>query len=153
MSNLHVVLVEPEIHWNAGNVGRTCLAAGARLHLVRPLGFFLSERQVRRAGLDYWERVNPRIWDRWEEIEEDLSYLGEPYFFSAEAERSYWEVGYPEETVLVFGKESVGLSPEIRERYRERMVKIPMADREIRSLNLSTSVALAVYEVLRQRRG
>jgi tRNA (cytidine/uridine-2'-O-)-methyltransferase len=153
MSNLHVVLVEPEIHWNAGNVGRTCLAAGARLHLVRPLGFFLSDRQVRRAGLDYWERVNPRIWDRWEEIEEDLTYLGEPFFFSAEAERSYWEVDYPEETLLVFGKESVGLSPEIRERYRERMVKIPMADREIRSLNLSTSVALAVYEVLRQRRG
>jgi tRNA (cytidine/uridine-2'-O-)-methyltransferase len=153
VTNLHVVLVEPEIHWNAGNVGRTCLAAGARLHLVRPLGFFLSERQVRRAGLDYWDRVKPRVWDQWDEIEQDLTDLGEPYFFSAEGERSYWDVAYPEETVLIFGKESVGLSPAIRERYRDRLLKIPMADPEIRSLNLSTSVALAVYEVLRQRRG
>ncbi len=152
VTNLHVVLVEPEIHWNAGNVGRTCLAAGARLHLVRPLGFFLSERQVRRAGLDYWDRVKPRVWDHWDDIEQDLTDLGEPYFFSAEAERSYWDVTYPEETVLIFGKESVGLSPAIREKYRDRLVKIPMADPEIRSLNLSTSVALAVYEVLRQRR-
>lgn len=152
VTNLHVVLVEPEIHWNAGNVGRTCLAAGARLHLVRPLGFFLSERQVRRAGLDYWDRVKPRVWDQWDEIEQDLTDLGEPFFFSAEAERSYWDVAYPEETVLIFGKESVGLSPAIRDKYRDRLLKIPMADPEIRSLNLSTSVALAVYEVLRQRR-
>ncbi|HVR95706.1 MAG TPA: TrmH family RNA methyltransferase, partial [Thermoanaerobaculia bacterium] len=80
-----------------------------------------------------------------------LPELGEPFFFSAEAERSFWEVRYPERTVLVFGKESVGLSPEIRDRYRDRLVKIPMIDREIRSLNLSTSVALAAYEVRRQR--
>ena len=148
---LHVVLVEPEIHWNTGNAGRTCLAAGARLHLVRPLGFFLDERQVRRSGLDYWPRVNPVVWDSWSAFEARLDGLGEPFFFSAEAPRDYWSVDYPERAVLVFGKESAGLAPEIRERHRDRLVRIPMADPEIRSLNLSTSVALGVYEVLRQR--
>ncbi|HEY2738137.1 MAG TPA: tRNA (cytidine(34)-2'-O)-methyltransferase [Thermoanaerobaculia bacterium] len=149
--SLHVALVEPEIHWNTGNVGRSCLAAGARLHLVEPLGFFLDEREVRRAGLDYWSRVDPRIWRSWTELEERIPDLGEPYFFSAEGTRSFWDVQYPERTVLVFGKESVGLAPEIRERWRDRLVAIPMLDPEIRSLNLSTSVALALWEVLRQR--
>ena len=150
---LHVVLVEPEIHWNTGNAGRTCLAAGARLHLVRPLGFFLDERQVRRSGLDYWPRVDPVVWDSWSAFEARLPGLGEPFFFSAEATRDYWDVGYPQRTVLIFGKESTGLAPEIRERHRDRLVRIPMADPGIRSLNLSTSVALGVYEALRQRRG
>lgn len=150
-SSLHVVLVEPEIHWNTGNVGRTCLAAGARLHLVEPLGFSLGEREVRRAGLDYWPRVNPTMWPSWGDLEKRLPDLGEPFFFSAEAERDYWSVAYPERVALVFGRESVGLSPEIRGRYRDRLVRIPMVDREIRSLNLSTSVALALYEVARQR--
>jgi tRNA (cytidine/uridine-2'-O-)-methyltransferase len=150
--SLHVALVEPEIHWNTGNVGRSCLAAGARLHLVEPLGFFLNEREVRRAGLDYWSRVDPRTWRSWAELEARLPDFGEPYFFSAEGTQNFWDIRYPERTVLVFGKESVGLSPEIRERWRDRMVAIPMLDREIRSLNLSTSVALALWEVLRQRR-
>ncbi|MBW8875732.1 MAG: tRNA (cytidine(34)-2'-O)-methyltransferase [Acidobacteria bacterium] len=149
---LHVVLVEPEIHWNTGNAGRTCLAAGAQLHLVRPLGFFLGERQVRRAGLDYWPRVNPFVWDSWSEFAAHLPALGEPFLFSAEAEREYWSVDYPERTVLIFGKESVGLASEIRDRHRDRLVRIPMADPELRSLNLSTAVALGVYEALRQRR-
>lgn len=149
--SLHVVLVHPEIHWNTGNAGRTCLAAGARLHLVEPLGFSLDEREVRRAGLDYWPRVDPVIWPSWADLEAKLPELGEPFFFSAEAARDYWSVSYPERTVLVFGKESVGLSPEIRERFHDRLVRIPMVDREIRSLNLSTSVALAAYEVMRQR--
>lgn len=149
--DLHVVLVHPEIHWNTGNAGRTCLAAGAKLHLVEPLGFSLDEREVRRAGLDYWPRVDPHIWPSWEALEQRLPELGEPFFFSAEAEKSFWEVPYPERTVLVFGKESVGLPPQIRDRYHDRLVGIPMLDREIRSLNLSTSVALAAYEVRRQR--
>jgi tRNA (cytidine/uridine-2'-O-)-methyltransferase len=149
--SLHAVLVEPEIHWNTGNAGRSCLAAGARLHLVEPLGFFLDEREVRRAGLDYWPRVDPRVWRSWAAFEEGLPDLGEPFFFSAEATRSYWEVEYPERTVLVFGRESVGLAPEIRTKWRDRLVRIPMLDPEIRSLNLSTSVALALWEVLRQR--
>ncbi|HSF42124.1 MAG TPA: tRNA (cytidine(34)-2'-O)-methyltransferase [Thermoanaerobaculia bacterium] len=148
---LHVVLVHPEIHWNTGNAGRTCLAAGARLHLVEPLGFSLKEREVRRAGLDYWPRVDPVIWPSWADLEEKLPDLGEPFFFSAEATRDYWSVAYPERAILVFGRESVGLSPEIRDRFRDRLVRIPMVDPEIRSLNLSTSVALALYEVRRQR--
>ena len=149
--SLHVVLVEPEIHWNAGNAGRTCLAAGARLHLVRPLGFFLTQRQIRRAGLDYWPRVDPRVWPSWSALEAEIGEMGEPFFFSAEADRDYWSVDYPERTVLIFGKESAGLAPEIRARYQDRLLKIPIADPEVRSLNLSTSVALAVYEVLRQQ--
>ena len=150
--DLHVVLVEPEIHWNTGNAGRTCLAAGARLHLVGPLGFSLGERQVRRAGLDYWPRVEPRLWPSWEAFEGELPALGEPYFFSAEGGRCFWEVAYPRPAVLVFGKESVGLAPELRRRWQERLLSIPMADSGLRSLNLSTSVALALYEALRQRR-
>lgn len=150
-ADLHVALVEPEIHWNTGNAGRTCLAAGARLHLVEPLGFSLGEREVRRAGLDYWPRVDPCVWPSWAAFAERLPELGEPFFFSAEAGRDFWSVEYPERTVLVFGRESVGLSPEIRERYQDRLLRIPMLDAGLRSLNLSTCVALAVYEVLRQR--
>jgi tRNA (cytidine/uridine-2'-O-)-methyltransferase len=119
---------------------------------VHPLGFFLNERQVRRAGLDYWPRVDLQVWDRWADFEPEIPHLGEPFFFSAEAERDYWSVEYPERTLLVFGKVSVGLAPEIRARHPDWLVRIPMVDRQIRSLNLSTSVALAAYEVARQRR-
>ena len=155
MPDLHVILVEPEIHWNTGNAGRTCLAAGAQLHLVEPLGFSLGERELRRAGLDYWPRVAPRVWPSFKDLEAVLPEIGEPYFFSAEAAgavRLFWDVAFPPRVALVFGRESVGLPREIRERYSDRLVGIPMADPELRSLNLSTSVALALYEVLRQRR-
>jgi tRNA (cytidine/uridine-2'-O-)-methyltransferase len=151
--DLHVVLVEPEIHWNTGNVGRTCLAAGAQLHLVQPLGFSLRDRRVRRAGLDYWPRVNPRIWKSWAELEVSLPDLGEPFLVSPEAEPTFWDVRYPTRTVLVFGRESVGLPPDVRDRFRDRLVRVPMADPELRSLNLSTCVAVVLYEVVRQRNG
>jgi tRNA (cytidine/uridine-2'-O-)-methyltransferase len=149
---LHVVLVEPEIHWNTGNAGRTCLAAGAQLHLVEPLGFSLDQREVRRAGLDYWPRVEPRIWPSWEALEEALPGLGEPFLFSAEAERDLWSVHYPERVVLVFGRESVGLPQAVRRRHPDRLVRVPMHDAGLRSLNVSTCVGIAVYEVLRQWR-
>lgn len=97
VSNLNVVLVEPEIHFNTGNVGRTCLAAGAQLHLVEPLGFSLDDRQVRRSGLDYWPRVNPRVWPNWAALEGELPSLGEAYFFSAGATRTLWETSFPGE--------------------------------------------------------
>jgi len=152
-ASLHVVLVHPEIPWNAGNAGRTCLAAGAQLHLVRPMGFSLTAREVMRAGLDYWEQVAPRVWPSWETLEDALPELGRPFLFSADGERSYWDVEYPDRVVLVFGRESVGLPDEVRARRRADLVRIPQARGGVRSLNLSTAVALAVFEVLRQRRG
>lgn len=148
---LHVALVSPEIHWNTGNAGRTCLAAGARLHLIEPLGFSLAEREVRRAGLDYWERVQPSLWPDWETFEAALPELGEPFLFTADAGRPYWEPSYPQSTVLIFGSESAGLPAALRARYRARTLRIPMSGDAVRSLNQSTAVALGVYEVLRQR--
>jgi len=149
---LHVVLVHPEIPWNTGNAGRTCLALGARLHLVRPLGFALTAKQLRRAGLDYWDRVAPAVWQDLAEIEAALPQLGQPYLFSAEAERSLWEVRFPPRVVLLFGRESVGLPDELRRRPRERLVRIPMRPGAPRSLNLSSCVAIAVAEADRQHR-
>lgn len=148
---LHVVLVTPEIHWNTGNAGRSCLAAGATLHLVEPLGFSLDEREVRRAGLDYWPRVPLRRWANWEAIEAALPGLGEPWFFSAEAERSFWQASFAGPTVLVFGRESDGLPAALRRRHPDRLLRIPMRDAGVRSLNLSTAVALALWEAARQR--
>jgi tRNA (cytidine/uridine-2'-O-)-methyltransferase len=150
--NLQIVLVEPEIHGNTGNIGRTCLAVGAQLHLVQPLGFSLDDARVRRAGLDYWQRVRPRVWSEWESFEAEMSTMGEPYVFTAEAEREYWDVPFSERAVLLFGRESVGLPRAIRDRYRDRCVRFPIHDSGVRSLNLANSVALAAYEVLRQRR-
>lgn len=151
---LHVVLVHPEIHWNTGNVGRTCLAVGATLHLIEPLGFSLDERQVRRAGLDYWEHVDLRVWPDWAAFERELPTLGEPYFFSTKATRMLWDasLGTPEDVVLVFGRETGGLPAELHERYGERFVAMPILSSRVRSLNLSTSAGIAIYEVLRQRR-
>src|SRR3954463_15628084 len=113
----HVVLFNPEIHWNTGNAGRTCLAAAARLHLIEPLGFSLDEREVKRAGLDYWEHVDLRIWDSWAEFEEQLPKLGEPFFFSAKATRTLWDapLGAGDDVVLIFGRETGGLAPEIHD--------------------------------------
>ena len=150
MSELHVVLVAPEIHWNTGNAGRTCLAAGAQLHLVGPLGFSLDDKEVRRAGLDYWPRVAPRVWPDWAAFERELPSLGTPYLFTARAERRFQDLAYAKPAVLIFGRESVGLDPEILARHGADTVAIPMLDPALRSLNLSTSVGLALYEVRRQ---
>ena len=150
---IHVVLVHPEIHWNTGNAGRTCLATGATLHLVEPLGFSLDQRQVKRAGLDYWEHVDLRVWPNWQALEAELPALGEPFFFSTKARRLFWDapLGAPDSVVLVFGRETGGLPPELHERYAARYLAMPIPSARVRSLNLSTSVGIAVYEVLRQR--
>ena len=150
----HVVLVHPEIHWNTGNAGRSCLAAGATLHLVEPLGFSLDDRAVKRAGLDYWEHVDVRVWPSWSAFERQMVALGEPYFFSPKTTRLLWDVplGTPPGIVLVFGCETEGLPPELHERYHDRFVAMPILSPRVRSLNLSTSVGIALYEVLRQRR-
>lgn len=151
---IHVVLVHPEIHWNTGNAGRTCLAAGATLHLIEPLGFSLDEKQVKRAGLDYWEHVDLRVWEDWNTFERELPTLGEPYFFSTKASRLLWEapLGAAASVVLVFGRETGGLPDALHEKYRDRFYAMPIDSPLVRSLNLSTSVGIAVYEVLRQRR-
>ena len=149
---LHVVLVHPEIHGNTGSSGRSCLAAGAQLHLVEPLGFEIDDARVKRAGLDYWPRVNPRIWVDWDGFEARLPELGAAWFFSSEASVDFWDASFVDPTVLVFGRESVGLSPEIRERYADRLLRLPMLDAQLRSLNLANSVAVVLYEALRQRR-
>jgi tRNA (cytidine/uridine-2'-O-)-methyltransferase len=149
--SLHVVLVEPEIHWNTGNAGRSCLAAGAQLHLVEPLGFSLDEKAVRRAGLDYWPKVQPVVWRDWPQFEEKLPEIGEPYFISPEAPRRLWEVDLREPLALLFGSETRGLATTIRDKYRDRLLSIPMEGADLRSLNLSTCVGIALYEVMRQR--
>ena len=151
---IHVVLVHPEIHWNTGNAGRTCLATGATLHLVEPLGFSLDERQVKRAGLDYWEHVDRRIWPSWDAFERALPALGDPWLFSTKATRTLWDapLGATDDVVLVFGRETTGLPDSVVARFTERLVAMPMSSLVVRSLNLSTCVGIATYEVLRQRR-
>ena len=153
--SVHVVLVHPEIHWNTGNAGRTCLAAGATLHLIEPLGFSLDERQLKRAGLDYWEHVDLRVWPDWASFERELPSLGEPYFFSTKATRLLWDapLGGSGDIVLIFGRETGGLPADLHERYRERFVTMPIVSPRVRSLNLSTAVGNALYEVMRQRQG
>ena len=150
-----MVLVHPEIHWNTGNVGRTCLATDATLHLIEPLGFSLDEREVKRAGLDYWNHVDVRVWASWPAFEKELPSLGAPFFFSTKATRAYWDapLAAAGDVVLVFGRETGGLSAELHERYADRFAAMPILSAHVRSLNLSTSAALAIYEVLRQRRG
>ena len=151
---IHVVLVHPEIHWNTGNAGRTCLAAGARLHLIEPLGFSLDERQVRRAGLDYWAHVDLKLWPSWDAFERELPRLGEAFFFSTKAGRMLWDTPLREaqDVVLIFGRETGGLPADLHERFADRFVGLPILSPHVRSLNLSTAVALGVYEVLRQQR-
>lgn len=150
--SLHVALVHPEIHWNTGNAGRSCLAAGATLHLVEPLGFSLDEREVRRAGLDYWEHVDKRVWPDWRAFEQSLPAMGRPFFFSTKAKRTFWDAEFTPDSVLIFGRETGGLAPEIHDRYGDRMFSMPIHSPHVRSLNLSTSVGIALYEVLRQLR-
>ena len=152
--SMHVVLVHPEIHWNTGNAGRTCLAVGATLHLVEPLGFSLDERQVKRAGLDYWEHVDLRMWPSWDAFEREIPALGAPWLFSTKAMRTLWDapLGATDDVVLVFGRETTGLPADVLARYEERLVALPMSSPVVRSLNLSTCVGIATYEVLRQRR-
>ena len=152
--SIHVALVHPEIHWNTGNAGRTCLATGATLHLIEPLAFSLDDREVKRAGLDYWEQVDKRVWPSWDAFERELPSLGDAWFFSTKATRKFWDapLGTSEDIVLVFGRETGGLPAELHGRYRERFLGMPILSPHVRSLNLSTSVAVAVYEVLRQRR-
>lgn len=148
---MNVVLVEPEIHFNTGNIGRTCVGAGAVLHLVGKLGFSLDSAQIRRAGLDYWPKLDLRLHKTFEAFLDSKPEEAPLYFFSAEGPKEYWEAKFQSNSYLVFGKESVGLPQELRMRYRDQLYRIPHTDK-IRSLNLGTTAAVALYEAIRQTR-
>ncbi len=145
---LHVALVEPEIPPNTGNIARLCAGIGAWLHLVEPLGFDLDSRKLHRAGLDYWPGVKLSLHPDFESFAARLA-LDHTYFFSARTGRSYFEASYRPGDVLVFGRETTGLGAERRERFSDRLVRIPIGS-AIRSLNLSNAVAVAAFEALRQ---
>jgi tRNA (cytidine/uridine-2'-O-)-methyltransferase len=149
---LHVVLHRPEIPPNTGNAGRTCVAIGAKLWLVKPLGFDVSEKARRRAGLDYWEHLEWEVVESWDELVRRLAAplnAGRVWFFTKKAERTYSDVAYARGDVLVFGSETSGLPEELVERYRDFMLRIPTRP-QVRSLNLSAAVAVAAYEAVRQ---
>ena len=146
---LNIVLIEPEIPQNTGNIVRTCAALGAMLHLVHPLGFSLDEKHLKRAGLDYWPQLTLRQWSDSATFFEETA-GEERYYFTTKAPRSYSEVHYGEDVYLIFGKESAGLDEALLAQEIQRCVRIPMRP-AIRSLNLSNSVAIAAYEWERQR--
>lgn len=146
---LNIVLVEPEIPQNTGNIARTCACTGARLHLIEPMGFRASERNLKRAGCDYWDEVDIVRWACAEAFFEAHE-ADELHLFTGQARRSYVDVAYGADAYLVFGRESRGLDQGLIDRFAERCVRIPMRD-GLRSLNLSNAVAIAAYEALRQQ--
>jgi tRNA (cytidine/uridine-2'-O-)-methyltransferase len=146
---LHVVLVEPEIPPNTGNVARLCLAVGARLHLVGPLGFSLDEKALRRAGMDYWKECDVRLWDSFETLRAEAGEGTRFWFFTTKAKRGLWEGEFQKGDWLVFGRESKGLPESLLHANAESCLRIPMRS-EARSLNLATSVGIGVFEALRQ---
>lgn len=145
----HVVLVSPEVHWNTGNIGRTCLGTGAALHLVQPLGFSLDSREVKRAGLDYWHKVRLFVWHDFSEFLVRTSPAhDEIAVFSKNGARPYWEMPVKKRLFLIFGSETKGLPESIFSMYQDVGYHIPTT-RDIRCLNLSTAVGIALYESLR----
>ena len=148
MSKLNIVLYSPEIPQNTGNISRTAAVTGAALHIIRPIGFEISDRTLKRAGLDYWDKLEVIYYDSYEEFLEKNP-DGEKYYFTSHTDKSYTEANYSGGVYLIFGRETAGLPPEVVEANRERAVRIPMRP-TLRCLNLSNAVAIAVYEVLRQ---
>lgn len=148
MSELNIVLIEPEIPQNTGNIARTCAATNARLHLVGPMGFKIDDKKLKRAGLDYWHLLDITIYSSLEEFFEKNK-EGSFFYYTTKAKHTYYEVSYPQKVFLVFGKETKGLPESLLVENPDTCVRIPMK-KDARSLNLSNSVAVAVYEVLRQ---
>lgn len=148
MKTINVVLYSPEIPQNTGNISRTAAVTGARLHIIKPIGFEISDRTLKRAGLDYWDKLDLTYYESYEDFLEKNP-EAQMYFFSAHGEHLLGDVKYPDCAFLVFGRESVGLPRELVEANRERSVRIPMRG-DVRCLNLSNAVAVAVYEVIRQ---
>lgn len=148
MSGFNIVLYEPEIPSNTGNIGRTCVATGTRLHLIEPLGFHLDEKSIRRAGMDYWKELDVTTYVNWQEFCE-RNPQAKLYMATTKGRHVYTEVSYEPDCYLVFGKESAGIPEEILKEYPDTCVRIPMLG-ETRSLNLANSVAVVLYEALRQ---
>ncbi|MBQ2676826.1 MAG: tRNA (uridine(34)/cytosine(34)/5-carboxymethylaminomethyluridine(34)-2'-O)-methyltransferase TrmL [Clostridia bacterium] len=147
MAMLNVVLVEPEIPQNAGNIARTCAATGARMHIIRPTGFEVDDKKLKRAGLDYWHYMDLTYYDNLEDFYSKNK--GEYFYFTTKAQHTHSDVAYPDNCYLFFGKETAGLPEELLYNNPDRCVRLPMMG-DIRSLNLSNAVAVGVYEVLRQ---
>ena len=148
MAKLNIVLFEPEIPANTGNIGRTCVATGTRLHLIEPLGFSLSEKALKRAGMDYWKDLDVTVYDDWKDFC-DRNPGAKIYYATTKAKHVYSEVNYEADAYIMFGKESAGIPEEILVENEENCIRIPMLP-DIRSLNLSNSVAIVLYEALRQ---
>ncbi len=145
----NIVLYQPEIALNTGNIGRLCVGTSSKLHLIRPMRFMIDDKSVRRSGLDYWEKLNYQLYDSWEEFLR-LNADGRFYFATTKSDRAYSSIDYKENDFLVFGPESRGLPNEILEEYSESTITIPMHS-DIRSINLSNSVAIVLYEAAKQR--
>lgn len=150
---LHIVLIAPEIPHNAGAAGRLALATGSRLHLVKPLGFSLDDKHVRRTGLDYWKEVDLAVWEDFAELRAAADPSARFWLLSTKARRSHWEVEFADGDYLVFGCESRGLPEAMIEEAGEGALRIPMKAGATRSLNLSTAVAITLYEAARQTGG
>lgn len=148
MKNINIVLFSPEIPQNTGNISRTAAVTGATLHLIRPFGFEISDRTLKRAGLDYWDKLDIFYYDNWDDFLEKNP-DAQMYFFTSKGKRSYTDPDYSDGVYLVFGRETSGLPSEITSPYPDRCVRIPMR-KTLRCLNLSNAVAVAVYEVLRR---
>lgn len=147
--SLNIVLFEPEIPQNTGNIARTCVLTGSRLHLIKPLGFSLDEKHLRRAGLDYWKYLDLTLYDCYEELRERYK-NGIFYFSTTHGKNFYQHAKFKDEDFIVFGKESCGLPDKIRDSNPEKNIRLPMIKTTTRSLNLSNAVAIVVYEALRQ---
>ncbi len=146
---LNIVLLEPEIPANTGNIGRTCVAANARLHLIEPMGFQITEKQVKRAGLDYWDKLDVTVYDSYRDFMEKNAGV-RIYMATTKARHVYSDVHFEDDSYIMFGKESAGIPEEILVENEENTIRIPMFG-DIRSLNISNSVAIVLYEALRQR--
>ncbi len=149
MANINIVLLEPQIPQNTGNIARTCAATGASLHLIRPMGFEVDDKKLKRAGLDYWHELDITYYDNIEDFEEKNP-DAEIWYFTTKGKNLYCDVDYPEKVYLMFGREDAGLPEELLFDNPTRCVRLPMRE-NLRSLNLSNTAAIAVYEVLRQR--
>lgn len=145
---MNIVLLEPEIPANTGNIGRTCVVTGSSLHLIKPLGFEINEKTLKRAGLDYWSKLNVSLYDGYDEFK-SLNPNAKIWYLTTKAEKSYADVSFGSDDFLMFGKETAGIPKEILVENRDRCIRIPMMKEE-RSLNLSNAVAIVLYEALRQ---